>query len=240
MKPEEIKEKIEEIEEKMPKYLAEKDLKNLDVYVYHSAEYTLVEKTLNPFWTWFASCFPDTMAPNMITLIGLLINITASFTVLFNDPTLEGKAPSWMYVLASFALITYLNFDCADGKQARRLHASSPLGQLNRTEHSLLLGDDHSMYRILPGTGAGVLHQRPRGGQQILRNDGVHHPGESSVPAGRPAGYRQDPYPHFLSAPLHPPEHVGGGVHHGDHEPKYVGNHHLSLLRRGTLGSPCA
>ena len=88
MKPEEIKEKIEEIEEKMPKYLAEKDLKNLDVYVYHSAEYTLVEKTLNPFWTWFASCFPDTMAPNMITLIGLLINITASFTVLFNDPTL--------------------------------------------------------------------------------------------------------------------------------------------------------
>ena len=130
MKPEEIKEKIEEIEEKMPRYLAEKDLKNLDVYVYHSAEYTLVEKTLNPFWTWFASCFPDTMAPNMITLIGLLINITASFTVLFNDPTLEGKAPSWMYVLASFALITYLNFDCADGKQARRLHASSPLGQL--------------------------------------------------------------------------------------------------------------
>ena len=195
------------------------------------------------------------MAPNMITLIGLLINITASFTVLFNDPTLEGKAPSWMYVFASFALITYLNFDCADGKQARRLHASSPLGQLFDhgcdaiNEVFILLTlcsacgtglNIHSSLVMIIQCTAFSLAQVPRGGQQILRNDGVHHPGESSVPAGRPAGHRQDPHPHFFAAPLHPPEHVGGGVHHGDHEPKYVGNHHLSLLRRGTLGSPCA
>ena len=126
----EIKERIENLEKKMPKYLHEQDLKSLDTYVYHGADYTLIEKLLNPFWTWFASFFPDSMAPNMITLIGLVINLSASITVLYHDPTLEGKAPSWVYCLASFALVTYLNFDCADGKQARRLNASSPLGQL--------------------------------------------------------------------------------------------------------------
>ena len=118
------------IETKMPKCLHEKDLKNLDMYVYHSADYTFLENALNPFWTWYASWFPDTMAPNMITLLGFVINIIASFIVLYNDPLLLGQAPRWSYILAGFALITYLNFDSADGKQARRLHASSPLGQL--------------------------------------------------------------------------------------------------------------
>ena len=120
----------ETIEKKIPKYLRDKDLKSLDSYAYHSADYTLLERILNPFWTWYASFFPDWMAPNVITLLGLLINLTAAIIVLAQDPNLEGKAPSWSYLLASFSLITYLNFDCADGKQARRLNASSPLGQL--------------------------------------------------------------------------------------------------------------
>lgn len=118
------------IKEKLPKYLRESDLKSLDVYKYHGADYTPVEKFLNPFWSWFASLFPDWMAPNMITFIGLILNISAAVLVIANDPTLESKAPNWTYLVAAFALITYLNFDCADGKQARRLSASSPLGQL--------------------------------------------------------------------------------------------------------------
>lgn len=130
MKSNELKGKIKQIEKKLPKYLHERDLKSLDTYVYHGADYTLIENFLNPFWTWFASFFPDWMAPNMITLIGLIINVVSSLIVLYHDPTVEGKAPSWVYVLASFSLVTYLNFDCADGKQARRLNASSPLGQL--------------------------------------------------------------------------------------------------------------
>ena len=113
---------------KDPKYLRENDLASLDHYVYHGADYTLVENFLNPFWTWFASFFPSWMAPNMITLIGLIINVISSIAVLIHDPTLEGKAPSMYYIIASISLITYLNFDCADGKQARRLQASSPLG----------------------------------------------------------------------------------------------------------------
>ena len=121
---------VELIKNNVPKCLNDVDLKNLDMYVYHSADYTLLETTLNPFWTWYASLFPDTMAPNMITLLGFIINIVASFIVLYNDPLLLGQAPRWSYILAGFALITYLNFDSADGKQARRLHASSPLGQL--------------------------------------------------------------------------------------------------------------
>ena len=130
MNQSELRGKLKEVERKLPKYLHEKDLKSLDTYVYHGADYTIIENFLNPFWTWFASFFPDWMAPNMITLIGLIINLISTLIVLYNDPTVEGKAPSWVYILASISLITYLNFDCADGKQARRLNASSPLGQL--------------------------------------------------------------------------------------------------------------
>ena len=53
MNTSEIKERIENLEKKMPKYLHEQDLKSLDTYVYHGADYTLIEKLLNPFWTWF-------------------------------------------------------------------------------------------------------------------------------------------------------------------------------------------
>ena len=77
---------IQKIKEKMPKYLRESDLKSLDVYKYHGADYTFIENLLNPFWTWFASFFPDWMAPNMITFVGLLINVSASILVVGLTP----------------------------------------------------------------------------------------------------------------------------------------------------------
>ena len=43
---------------------------------------------------------------------------------------LTGEAPGWVYINAAICLQVYGILDAADGKQARRIHASSPLGQI--------------------------------------------------------------------------------------------------------------
>lgn len=112
------------------KFLNEQDLANLDVYEYHGGEYSFLDNLLNPFWLKVAYSFPTWFAPNLITLSGLIINITAALLLAINDPMMLGEAPGWMYINAAICLQIYAIFDAADGKQARRLNASSPLGQI--------------------------------------------------------------------------------------------------------------
>lgn len=48
----------------------------------------------------------------------------------FYCPTATETAPAWAYFLAAFGLFIYQTLDATDGKQARRIGASSPLGEL--------------------------------------------------------------------------------------------------------------
>jgi ethanolaminephosphotransferase len=41
-----------------------------------------------------------------------------------------GAAPGWVYFATGSACLFYLHMDCLDGKQARKIKNSSPLGQL--------------------------------------------------------------------------------------------------------------
>lgn len=111
-------------------FLSEEDLINLDLYEYHSGEYSFIDNLLNPFWQKVAYAFPNWFAPNLITLTGLVINIVAALMVALYDPMLTGEAPGWVYINAAICLQVYGILDAADGKQARRIHASSPLGQI--------------------------------------------------------------------------------------------------------------
>lgn len=111
-------------------FLSEEDLRNLDLYEYHGGEYSYIDNFLNPFWYKVAYAFPNWFAPNLITLTGLIVNIIAALLVAVYDPMLEGTAPGWVYINAAICLQIYATLDAADGKQARRLNASSPLGQI--------------------------------------------------------------------------------------------------------------
>ena len=111
-------------------FLTKEDLTNLENYEYHGGEYTFVDNILNPFWYKVAYAFPAWFAPNLITLTGLIVNISAAMLVLLYDPFLLGNAPGWVYINAAICLQVYAVLDAADGKQARRLSASSPLGQI--------------------------------------------------------------------------------------------------------------
>ena len=60
------------------------------------------------------------MAPNLITALGLVINIATILPVLLLDTNLEGVAPSWTYIAGAVGLFVYQSLDAIDGKQARR------------------------------------------------------------------------------------------------------------------------
>jgi ethanolaminephosphotransferase len=82
------------------------------------------------------------LAPNLITLLGLvaiLINIVTAHILV---PDLIGPGPAWMYWSFVLGLWIYSTLDNVDGKQARRtglpfqfrgtnfIGSSSPLGEL--------------------------------------------------------------------------------------------------------------
>ncbi len=73
---------------------------------------------------------PLWMAPNLVTLTGMIIGIATTCILLAYCPLLEGSAPSWAYVVCGVGLFVYQTLDAIDGKQARRTGSSSPLGQL--------------------------------------------------------------------------------------------------------------
>lgn len=66
----------------------------------------------------------------MVTLTGLFFMMASSGVYLLYDTTLSKELPMWTHLLCAFCMFMYQTFDAVDGKQARRLSASSPLGQL--------------------------------------------------------------------------------------------------------------
>ena len=70
------------------------------------------------------------MAPNLITLVGLALNIVTMGVFVSYDSAYKVDLPTWAYALMAFTVLGYQTLDAVDGKQARRTGSSSPLGQL--------------------------------------------------------------------------------------------------------------
>ncbi|KAF4573669.1 hypothetical protein EYR36_008187 [Pleurotus pulmonarius] len=96
----------------------------------------LSKHVLNPFWNWFVTLWPLTIAPNTITLSGLCLVLLNFLTMLYYDPnylTLKGGAsgpPQWVYFTWGAGLFMYQTLDAIDGKQARRTGMAGPLGEM--------------------------------------------------------------------------------------------------------------
>merc|ERR1711879_420384 len=121
-------------EEKMvlgTEYITQEGRKNLHNYKYSGSDNSLIYKhVLTPMNNALIPLFPLWMAPNLITLIGLIITFATYLVTDLYAPTFEGVAPAWVYVFCGIGLFTYQTLDNLDGKQARRTGTSSPLGLL--------------------------------------------------------------------------------------------------------------
>ncbi|KDO22507.1 hypothetical protein SPRG_11691 [Saprolegnia parasitica CBS 223.65] len=113
------------------KYVSKEGSKNLKLYSYKGNDHSLIYKhVLTPMNNLLLEYLPLWLAPNLITLLGLLAVISSHLLFLYYCPSLDGECPPWVYVYAAFALFAYQTLDNLDGKQARRTGTSSPLGLL--------------------------------------------------------------------------------------------------------------
>jgi hypothetical protein len=72
-----------------------------------------IKKLLQPFWNWLVQKVPLYVAPNTITIVGLLVNIVTACTLLYYNP--DGKntnsPPPWTYLVCALGLFIYQTLD---------------------------------------------------------------------------------------------------------------------------------
>lgn len=111
-------------------------LENLKLYKYSSEDHSLISRyILKRWWNGFVQIFPMSMAPNVITLLGLMFVLANLMCVFYFDPYLDTPSPRWCYLFYAFGLFMYQTFDGCDGCHARRTSQSGPLGEL--FDHSI-------------------------------------------------------------------------------------------------------
>lgn len=139
-------------------FVPRNSLKNLKLYKYQSEDHSLLSNyVLRPYWRKFAQIFPMWMAPNLVTLSGLMFIIINVITTLYYDPTLIKESPRWTYFSYAFGLFMYQTFDACDGMHARRTEQSGPLGEL--FDHCMdSLNTTLSLFPFWSATGMGFSY----------------------------------------------------------------------------------
>jgi hypothetical protein len=115
---------------RMPIVLTEPQLKRLKEHKYASEGTTLFDPFMQEFWKWLVQYCPLWVAPNLVTIVGLAINIGTSVLLMVETNGAKEQCSRWLYFLTALGLFIYQSLDAIDGKQARRTNSQSPLGEL--------------------------------------------------------------------------------------------------------------
>ncbi|RXM95598.1 Choline/ethanolaminephosphotransferase 1 [Acipenser ruthenus] len=103
--------------------LSRHQLKRLDEHRYRSAGRSLLEPIMQCYWEWLVARVPVWIAPNLITIVGLVTNIFTTLVLVYYCPTATEQAPLWAYLSCAVGLFIYQSLDAIDGKQARRTNS---------------------------------------------------------------------------------------------------------------------
>lgn len=109
---------------------SEKQLKRLKEHSYSATGSTLLDPYMQVWWEWVVKKFPLWLAPNVITLSGLIVVITTSILFILYSPDANQDMPPWLTFLGLISIFIYQTLDACDGKQARRTQSQSQLGEL--------------------------------------------------------------------------------------------------------------
>jgi len=83
----------------------------------------------SPLAEFILQFIPATWAPNTITVVGLLFHVVGTL-ILASFTPFGSPAPRWALFLYGLTVFIYQTLDNVDGKQARKLHNSTPLGMI--------------------------------------------------------------------------------------------------------------
>jgi ethanolaminephosphotransferase len=129
-------------------YLSDSAARHLPRFQYKGQDrsYTY-QYVLSPWAEYLVRSFvPPSVAPNTITAIGLSFMVASYCTFWYARPSVllllssssasseenhdNDDVPRWMFLMNAICILVYQTLDNMDGKQARRVRASSPLGLL--------------------------------------------------------------------------------------------------------------
>lgn len=68
------------------KLLSPGQLKRLSDHKYNSEGKTLLDRVLQPWWNFLVSKTPLWLAPNLITVIGLIVNVVTTLLLVYYSP----------------------------------------------------------------------------------------------------------------------------------------------------------
>ena len=114
------------------KYIEDQYKEKLINYKYKGGDNSILcVYVINPFCNFIVEYFPRWLAPNVITCSGFFFNLFNLIITLYYTGWKGGDyIPPWACIVCAISYTTYIILDYSDGKQARRLNASSPLGLL--------------------------------------------------------------------------------------------------------------
>jgi len=114
------------------KYIEDQYKEKLINYKYKGGDNSILcIYVINPFCNFIVEYFPKWLAPNVITCSGFFFNLFNLIITIYYTGWKGGDyIPPWACIVCAISYTTYIILDYSDGKQARRLNASSPLGLL--------------------------------------------------------------------------------------------------------------
>jgi choline-phosphate cytidylyltransferase len=107
-------------------FLSKPEKERLRKWQYSVEDKSITTVLFNPFWNWLVKFVPNSVAPNILSLAGL-ISVLYAYHISHNYLNYYPKLVSITSVLLVFL---YMNLDAIDGKHARNIKNSSPLGEL--------------------------------------------------------------------------------------------------------------
>ncbi|XP_026750531.2 ethanolaminephosphotransferase 1-like [Galleria mellonella] len=125
------------------KYLSQNHLKGFDKYKYSAIDTSpLSNYVMHPSWNYCVQFIPKWIAPNLLTFAGFVCMVIDVVILSIYDYKLyasggpadriinETELPFWVYPVCGLLLFLAYNLDGIDGKQARRIGVSGPLGEM--------------------------------------------------------------------------------------------------------------
>ncbi|CAF4859018.1 unnamed protein product [Pieris macdunnoughi] len=119
------------------KYLSVKHLKGFNNYKYSAIDTSPLSKyVMHPTWNTLVKIVPRWVAPNLLTFAGFLCMLVNVVLLTIYDYDLTASAvgaqgiPRAIFTLCGVLLFLAYHLDGIDGKQARRIGVSGPLGEM--------------------------------------------------------------------------------------------------------------
>lgn len=107
-------------------FLSYQEKRSLSQWNYSVIDESISTKILTPFWDYCLNWTSPNLAPNVITLMGLFCTIYSYYIV----NNFYSSYPVLISYFSVFLIFMYQTLDALDGKHARKIQNSSPVGEL--------------------------------------------------------------------------------------------------------------